>query len=48
VPIVHRAGDVAPEKHGTSHWWQNHTKEPVLLISVDILHDKAGADSKTM
>jgi hypothetical protein len=39
---------VAPEKHGTSHWWQNHTKEPVLLISVDILHDKAGADSKTM
>ena len=23
VPIVHKAGDVAPEKNGTSHWWQN-------------------------
>ena len=21
VPIVHRAGDVRPEKNGTSHWW---------------------------
>jgi quercetin dioxygenase-like cupin family protein len=48
VPIVHRAGEVAPERNGTSHWWQNHTKEPVLLISVDILHDKAGADKKMM
>jgi quercetin dioxygenase-like cupin family protein len=48
VPIVHKAGDVAPEKNGTSHWWKNETKEPVLLISVDILHDKAGADKKMM
>ena len=48
VPIVHKADDVAPEKHGTSHWWQKHTKEPVPLISVDILHDKPGADKKMM
>jgi len=48
VPIVHRAGDVAPERNGTSHWWKNDTKEPVLLISVDIFHDKAGADKKMM
>jgi quercetin dioxygenase-like cupin family protein len=48
VPIMHKAGDVAPETHATSHWWQNHGKEPVLLISVDILHDKAGADKKSM
>jgi quercetin dioxygenase-like cupin family protein len=40
VPIVHKAGDVAPEKKGTSHWWENKGTEPVLLISVDILHDK--------
>jgi quercetin dioxygenase-like cupin family protein len=40
VPIVHKAGDVAPEKKGTSHWWQNTGTEPVVLISVDILHDK--------
>jgi quercetin dioxygenase-like cupin family protein len=36
VPIVHKAGDVAPEKNGTSHWWQNHGKVPSKLISVDI------------
>ena len=40
VPIVHNAGDVAPEKTGTSHWWENKGTEPVVLISVDILHDK--------
>lgn len=48
VPITHTAGDVAQEKRGVSHWWQNHTNEPVVLISVDILHDKAGADKKMM
>jgi quercetin dioxygenase-like cupin family protein len=48
VPITHKAGDVAPETHATSHWWQNHTNEPVVLISVDILHDKAGVDKKMM
>jgi len=48
VPIVHKTGDVAPEKRGTSHWWENKTGEPVVLISVDILHDKAGVDKKMM
>ena len=36
VPIVHKAGDVAPEKNGTSHWWQNTGKVPSKLISVDL------------
>ena len=36
VPIVHKAGDVAPEKVGTSHWWKNDTKTPAVLISVDL------------
>lgn len=36
VPIVHKAGDVAPEKNGTQHWWQNNTSAPVVLISVDL------------
>src|ERR671932_1898120 len=46
VPIVHKAGDVAAEKNGTSHWWQNNGKVPSKLISVDIfpvadkLHEK--------
>jgi quercetin dioxygenase-like cupin family protein len=48
APIVHNAGDVAAEKRGTSHWWKNTGSEPAVLISVDILHDKAGVDKKTM
>jgi quercetin dioxygenase-like cupin family protein len=36
VPITHRAGDVAPEKKGTSHWWQNTGAQPAVLISVDL------------
>jgi quercetin dioxygenase-like cupin family protein len=48
VPIVHKAGDVAPEKNGTSHWWKNETKDPVVLISVDILHDKSSTDKHMM
>ena len=46
VPIVHKAGDIAPEKAGTSHWWKNTTRKPVVLLSADILHDKA--DHKSM
>ena len=36
APIVHKAGDVASEKAGTSHWWQNTGNAPVVLISVDL------------
>ena len=35
-PIVHRAGDVAPEKKGTSHWWKNTGSTTAVLISVDL------------
>ena len=36
APIVHKAGDVAPEKKGTSHWWQNTGNTKAVLISVDL------------
>jgi quercetin dioxygenase-like cupin family protein len=36
VPIVHKAGDIAPERRGTSHWWQNTGTVPSVLISVDL------------
>jgi quercetin dioxygenase-like cupin family protein len=48
VPIVHNAGDVSPEGKGTSHWWQNTTSEPVVLISVDIFDDRANQDKHMM
>ena len=41
VPIVHRAGEVAPERHTTSHWWKNTGKATAVLLSADLLHDKA-------
>ena len=40
VPILHKAGDVAPETHVTAHWWKNTGKKTAILISVDILHDQ--------
>jgi quercetin dioxygenase-like cupin family protein len=48
VPILHNTGDISPEGRGTSHWWQNHTKEPVVLISVDIFDDRANQDKHVM
>jgi quercetin dioxygenase-like cupin family protein len=40
VPIVHKAGDVTSETHGTSHWWKNTGTETVVIYSADILHDE--------
>jgi quercetin dioxygenase-like cupin family protein len=40
APIVHNAGDATEEVHTVSHWWKNHTKKPVVLLSADILHAK--------
>jgi quercetin dioxygenase-like cupin family protein len=39
-PILHKAGEVARETHGTSHWWKNLGDKAVTLLSFDILHDK--------
>jgi quercetin dioxygenase-like cupin family protein len=47
VPIVHHAGDVAPEKNGTSHWWKNTGSTPATLISVDLFPVQQ-ADPHTM
>jgi quercetin dioxygenase-like cupin family protein len=40
VPIVHKAGEVTPETHATSHWWKNTGGETVVLLSADLLHDE--------
>jgi len=47
VPIVHKAGEAAPESIGLAHWWKNNTKKRAVLISADIL-PPAMADDKTM
>jgi quercetin dioxygenase-like cupin family protein len=38
-PIVHKAGEIRPETHGTSHWWQNNGAKTVVLFVGDLLHD---------
>lgn len=48
VPIVHRAGDVAPEKFGTSHWWKNTGSTPAVLISVDLFPVESAMDPHVM
>jgi len=48
VPIVHKTGDVAPEKNGTSHWWQNTGSAPAVLISVDLFPAQKKMDEHTM
>jgi quercetin dioxygenase-like cupin family protein len=48
VPITHRAGDVAPEKNGTSHWWKNTGATKAVLISVDLFPGSAKMDEHMM
>jgi len=48
VPIVHKAGDVSRESNGVAHWWRNHTKSPVVLLSADVVHDQNDKDKKHM
>jgi quercetin dioxygenase-like cupin family protein len=38
APIVHKAGDIAREADGISHYWVNHGKVPTVLLSSDVFH----------
>jgi quercetin dioxygenase-like cupin family protein len=44
VPIVHKAGEVAPEFGNLSHWWKNTGKEPAILISADLFKNGMADD----
>ena len=48
VPILHKAGDVEPEKNGTSHWWKNTGNTPAVLISVDLFPAEIKMDPHEM
>jgi quercetin dioxygenase-like cupin family protein len=48
VPITHKEGDVAPEKNGISHWWQNTSNKPAVLISVDLFPSEMKMDPHAM
>lgn len=38
VPILHKAGGIAREDDGISHYWINHGKVPAVLLSSDVHH----------
>jgi quercetin dioxygenase-like cupin family protein len=38
VPIEHKAGDIAREADGISHYWINHGKTAAVLLSSDVHH----------
>jgi quercetin dioxygenase-like cupin family protein len=38
APIEHKAGDISREADGLSHYWQNHGKEPAVLLSSDVFN----------
>ncbi len=40
VPILHKAGDIAQEANGISHYWINHGKTAAVLLSSDVHHGK--------
>jgi len=48
VPITHKAGDVAQEKNGTSHWWKNTGSAMAVLISVDLFPSEMKMDPHEM
>lgn len=39
APIVHKAGSVAVEHTGVSHWWENKSDAPARALVIDILPD---------
>ena len=42
APILHKAGDTAPEAgEGHQHWWEDNTDKPVVIFSTDVLLYKA-------
>jgi quercetin dioxygenase-like cupin family protein len=39
APILHKAGDIAREVAGTSHWWKNLGEKTVVLFVGDVRRD---------
>jgi len=39
APIHHKAGEIRPETHGTSHWWKNLGDAPAVLYVGDVRRD---------
>lgn len=40
VPLLHKAGEIAKESNGLTHWWKNDGNVVVVLTIADIVNDK--------
>jgi quercetin dioxygenase-like cupin family protein len=40
VPLLHKAGEIAKESNGLTHWWRNEGNVTVVLTIADIVNDK--------
>ena len=48
APILHKAGEVAPEKAPTMHWWKNNGRQNAVLLSVDLFPAEMKMDDHMM
>jgi len=48
VPIVHKAGDITPERHPTAHWWKNTGTQPVVIYAFDLFRKEDKKDEHMM
>ena len=48
APILHKAGDVTPERSATSHWWKNTGSKTVVLLSADLFQKEDSANAHMM
>jgi len=48
VPILHKAGDITPERSPTSHWWKNTGKQPVVIYAFDLFRSEEKHDEHMM
>jgi quercetin dioxygenase-like cupin family protein len=48
VPIMHKAGEITPERNPTSHWWKNTGTQPVVIYAFDLFRMEDKKDEHMM
>jgi quercetin dioxygenase-like cupin family protein len=48
MPILHKAGEITPERYPTSHWWKNTGTKPVVIYAFDLFRHEDKHDEHMM
>ena len=48
VPILHKAGDITPERNPTQHWWKNMSNATVTIYAFDLFRKEDKKDEHMM